>query len=182
MINEHRPPASNHGFISNSVMHGVYISTWRQTLFSAQTPIRKWVLLPKDIHNTPPFSTERRNSTLKEERWETKNRREAMPVFTRSRQPTVPAECWRKLPSSELQGKRLHKGKWSKYTQRQDRYGLLYRKTPWKQVGITDDGQRSQPSQTTSYWLPVTPDKEVLNPGCSAHPSVKPAWLHPSPT
>ena len=55
---------------------GFFLIVWRmmsaflpesRPLFSAQTPIRKWVLLPKGIHHTPPSSTEQRNSTLKEE-------------------------------------------------------------------------------------------------------------------
>lgn len=47
---------------------GVYVSTWEQNLFSAQTPIKKWVLLPKGIHNTPPFSTEQWDSTLTQQK------------------------------------------------------------------------------------------------------------------
>lgn len=46
-------------------------------------PIRKWVLLPKGIHNTPALSTGQWISTQKPSRWEPRTEREATPALTR---------------------------------------------------------------------------------------------------
>lgn len=64
-------------------LQDLFLIVWRMVsaflpesrpLLSAQTPIRKWVLLPKGILPHPPSSAEQWNSTLKEE-VEAKNRK-----------------------------------------------------------------------------------------------------------